>query len=44
MTDLQEAVRAYVEEYSREDPPSRVNRPTSLRELAMELEFSVTSK
>lgn len=41
MTDLQEALRAYVEEYGKEDALSRVNRPTSLRELDMELEDPV---
>ena len=41
MTDLQEAVRAYVEAYGMEDAMARVNRPISLRELDLELEDPV---
>ena len=41
MSDLKEALRAYVETYGMEDALARVNRPTSLRDLDLELEDPV---
>ncbi len=38
MTDLPEAVAAYVETFGMEDALARVNQPISLRELDLELE------
>jgi predicted RNase H-like HicB family nuclease len=38
IADLREALRGYVEAFGLEDALARVNAPTSLRELEMELE------
>jgi predicted RNase H-like HicB family nuclease len=38
IADLQEALRGYVEAFGLEDALARVNAPSSLRELDMELE------
>jgi predicted RNase H-like HicB family nuclease len=38
IADLREALRGYVETFGLEDALARVNAPTSLRELEMELE------
>jgi predicted RNase H-like HicB family nuclease len=41
IADLREALRAYVEAFGIEDALARVNAPSSLRELDMELENPV---
>ena len=41
MSDLKEALRAYVEEYGIDEALARVNQPISLRELDLELEDPV---
>jgi predicted RNase H-like HicB family nuclease len=41
IADLREALRAYVEAFGIEDALARVNAPTSLRELDLELENPV---
>jgi len=41
LADLKEALRGYVEAFGVEDALARVNAPTSLRELDVELEDSI---
>ena len=41
ISDLKEALRGYVEAFGIEDALARVNAPTSLRELDVELEDSI---
>ncbi len=38
IADLREALRAYVESFGLEDALARVNQPTSLRQLDLELD------
>lgn len=43
IADLQEALLAYVSEFGVADALARVNRPSSLRELDLELETSISA-